>query len=428
MADHSSGGTAAPLSARRPLNRGKVERTSVVLMGAAIPSLVCGPLAIAFSFGLGGGLAIVTSPVRTWWADARQVVTGFPGVLLLLAIAAWIPSIAQSVDTQRSVDAWSSTAAVVAAGVVVWAILVHRPHLHEGLAKALIVAALIAMGIALAALFIAPEIIAMVRFQGWMERDAGLALRKFANASALMVPALVWAGFRLGRKWVGMAIIAAGATVIMILATGARAPVAGLVGVLAFLSVAVALRLRRSLAVIALAASIVVVIGATSSYLVAHQRLHPDADFEPHVPVWMMDLHRQAIWDFTLRQVPNAPWFGHGINAINLIDGADYEIPGLGQVLPSHPHNWAIQVLGETGIIGAVPLYLFVGALLVGLMRQYLRTGHPAVLAAGCVTAGYWTSGLLNFSMWATWWQAAHISLLVLLLAVAAADARARGR
>ncbi|TVR97800.1 MAG: O-antigen ligase domain-containing protein [Rhodospirillales bacterium] len=404
------------------------ERAIAILIGAAVPSLVAGPLAIAFSFGLGGGLAMVTTPVRTWWADVRRVVTAVPGVLLLLAIVAWLPSIAFSVDTQRSVDAWSSTVAVVAAGVVVWAILLHRPHLHERLAKALVVAALIAVGIALAALFIAPEIIALVRLQGWMERDAGLALRKFANAAALMVPALLWAGFRLGRQWMATAIIAVGATVVMILATGARAPVAGLAGVLVFLSAAMALRLRRRAITAAMVAAILVAAGGVSWYLLAHERTFPEAQFEPYVPVWMMDLHRQAIWDFTVRQVPDAPLFGHGINAINLIEGADAEIPGLGGVLPSHPHNWVLQAVGETGVVGAVPLYLFVALLITGLATRFMRTGDPAVLAAGCVTAGYWASGLLNFSMWATWWQAAHISLLALLLAVAAADARASRR
>ena len=75
-----------------------------------------------------------------------------------------------------------------------------------------------------------------------------------------------------------------------------------------------------------------------------------------------------------------------------------------------------LEVLSETGLVGLAPLVVLMVMMVARLVRDYLRSGDPAFLAAAAVAIGYWVSGLFNFSFWSAWWQVSFMVLLALCL------------
>ena len=71
----------------------------------------------------------------------------------------------------------------------------------------------------------------------------------------------------------------------------------------------------------------------------------------------------------------------------------------------------------ETGIVGLTSLVIVIVVMFASYLRIYATFRTPAVLAAIAVAAGYWGSGLFNFSFWSVWWQCSFVLMLVLCLA-----------
>jgi O-antigen ligase len=135
-----------------------------------------------------------------------------------------------------------------------------------------------------------------------------------------------------------------------------------------------------------------------------------------------IDTHREIIWGFVFQRYREAPIFGVGPDAINKVPGAKVYIPGMQQeFVPSHPHNWLLEVMAETGTIGTM---LMIASLLLLLKRfaGLAFDGRWEGWAAVALFGAYWGSSLANFSMWASWWQLTFLILSMILLANAAAE------
>ena len=109
---------------------------------------------------------------------------------------------------------------------------------------------------------------------------------------------------------------------------------------------------RRNLAVnVAVSAVVVMVILALVLWL--HQTRgynQPPECTMALLPPWLLDYQRQTIWAHAIDIGMDAPWFGNGINAINLMPGADAPMPRNNlNIIPAHPHNWLVEVFAETG-------------------------------------------------------------------------------
>ncbi len=397
------------------------------LTAAAVPSLVLGPATIG----------VVTVPLcvlviasllglpRAALSDhVQRPCRSAPAMLLAATFLAWLPAVILSLDPLTSAWAWLRTVGVVALGVLAWLTVVtdqehpERP-LAERAAQIVIVASAIGIGLALASLTGPSELLNLIRFQGWHPRDAANGLKAFANAGMLLIPAVVWAGARLGGGWrlaAGATVLGAGA-VIMLTATAAAA--AGMLAILAVASLALVARNRKRWQAIVLAILLAAAVLFAGRLLVDRESVYASADIEPFLPTVLVDLHRQVIWTFTWEQALEAPAFGHGLDVINRVEGAKDVVPGLGaERIPSHPHNWALEIFAEAGVVGLAPMLAFIAIFGLSLLRAWLRRGCRASLAALLVSVGYWTSGLFNFSFWASWWQLAHILLVVLLLSL----------
>ncbi|HLO74957.1 MAG TPA: O-antigen ligase family protein, partial [Magnetospirillum sp.] len=140
--------------------------------------------------------------------------------------------------------------------------------------------------------------------------------------------------------------------------------------------------------------------------------------YRQFAPVWLVDAHRQVIWQFALDRFAERPLTGWGLGVISSVAGAGNNIPELvgAEFIPSHTHNWIIHILSEAGLVGALPLIAVVLAVPVLLARRWGRDGDPALLVGLCLWVTYWAANLFNFSLWNTWWQGSLIVLIALIV------------
>lgn len=115
---------------------------------------------------------------------------------------------------------------------------------------------------------------------------------------------------------------------------------------------------------------------------------------------------RIGYWERSVDWIAARPLTGWGLDASR----------AFGPGIQLHPHNAALQVWMELGLIGAVAAALVWAVVFSGLSRP--RPGAAA--AAACATAmAYLTFGAVSFGVWQEWWLAlgalcALVSILVL--------------
>jgi O-antigen ligase len=113
--------------------------------------------------------------------------------------------------------------------------------------------------------------------------------------------------------------------------------------------------------------------------------------------------HRLEIWDHAASRALENFWLGHGIGAYRFLrldpeQAARYKI--LTTVEP-HPHNAAIQIWVETGLLGVAMALVFLVfvARSIDRMQPSHRACAIACLAAVMVTA------LLSYGLWQQTWM-----------------------
>lgn len=102
---------------------------------------------------------------------------------------------------------------------------------------------------------------------------------------------------------------------------------------------------------------------------------------------------RIGIWRFASGLIAHRPWLGYGLDASRTFPDR----------IPMHPHDAAIQLWLETGVLGAVLAALFWGWLLLRI--RTLGRGDAPWTAAACATASvYLLIGAISFGIWQEWW------------------------
>lgn len=120
---------------------------------------------------------------------------------------------------------------------------------------------------------------------------------------------------------------------------------------------------------------------------------------------------RLEIWTYALSRLPEAPLFGHGLDASRVID-AEMMLRGYTlNLMPLHPHNGALHIWLETGAVGAG---LAVAALLL-TGRSLARSPLDPALAAGIAfsASAWFVLTMLGYGVWQEW----HHGALILAIA-----------
>lgn len=256
-------------------------------------------------------------------------------------------------------------------------------------------------------------------FPEWSERIT-FGLKPAVAILALLLPLLLLVS-GLPRAVVG-AVLAAGVAVALWL-PGDSAKIATIGG----LGVAFAARLAPRIAARLMAAGLALVVLAAPLLFAAVLSRGPDLSVLPHSAA-----HRVLIWDFVVERIAERPVLGWGMDASRSLpgyrDGFDdrrldhfgltspEERIAYGQQsaqLPLHPHNAALHIWLETGLVGAVLAAALLAALALALGAV------PAITAAGLgVLASGLVTGWLSFGVWQPWWVATLMLAAVALAAL----------
>jgi len=103
---------------------------------------------------------------------------------------------------------------------------------------------------------------------------------------------------------------------------------------------------------------------------------------------------RLDIWRFAAGKIAEKPWFGWGIDGSRVWDD-----------IPLHPHNAALQLWLELGVVGAALGTLFWSYVWaqIGALAEVNRS-NAGVFAA--VAVAYLSIGGMSFGVWQEWWLA----------------------
>jgi O-antigen ligase len=216
---------------------------------------------------------------------------------------------------------------------------------------------------------------------------------------ALLLPAAALAAIRAAGKWWLIFPMVAG-LVVPSVAFGYDAPVLALV--LCLVAGGAVYLLPRAApqifaAVVALFYMIAPIIVDVTRMLGWYQALKADVE-----PSWSQ---RMGYWSHAADWISDHPERGWGLDASRVF------APGI--IL--HPHDSALQIWLELGLIGATAAAVFWAAILAGLVRPKSDTG-AAVGAA--TTVVYLTFSAFSFGVWQEWWLALGALALTVCIAV----------
>jgi O-antigen ligase len=330
------------------------------------------------------------------------------GALLgwMLLASSWSP------DASRGVGTTLSLAGLVLLGAAAARALEEEPAKHLArIGQALAIG--LALGIALLAFDHGSQNLFRRAVRGFPPWSPPLdwALKPAVSVVAVLLPLVL--GVALPRLAKG-AILAGGLAVALWL-PGESAKIAAVLGLLAAFA---AMAAPHGVARGAAAALGALFLAAPLIFALVLPRL-PDLS-----PLPFSAQHRIMTWDFVLDRVADRPLLGWGMEASRAIPGGSDTFPpavldrfGLTSAeeraiwgrdfahrLPLHPHNAALQVWLELGLIGAA-----LAALLAALIL--LQAATPAAIGAAVAAAA---TGQLSFGVWQPWWIATLVLVAVL--------------
>ena len=393
-------------------------RVLVLLLSCVLPIQIMGRAAIAGTLVL-AFFCFLSMPQKSIYLKRALDAARSPiGMMLLIMAFFWVPNIFQSGDPVRSLEAGARTFVFIGFAALFWAILAENKTLHGLFCRAFIITSSVSIVLALIAEIALPELYWFLHFKGWRDVPLNTSLKSFSALAIFIAPTLFWIGFRFRGWWSILSVTSALGFIALVWLTYNRATIAGLIAMIAVGAVLVAWTSRSRWLRLALPlGALTVFIGVLVWLNMTRQR--PGFEGDWLLPLWLVDYQRQSIWRFAAELVQQNFWFGMGINTINFAPGADTAIPNTAtnlKVMPSHPHNWVLEIAAEIGVFGLLSLLGAIAVSFIHMSKAFLRGSDNAYLLAICMSAGYWVSGLFNFSFWSSWWQMSFVLIIALCL------------
>ena len=390
-------------------------RFLAIILGLSLPSMVFGKVVFAFLvlFAL-----ILLFCLRPWEEMLNELVIQAKsplGKLILFTFLMWLPSVFISSQPIRSFEAIMRTLAFIAVASVFCSSLKANPLLLDLSLQAFTGMAFISVIFALSTMMFIPELFWVLRLKGWQSEEIFTSLKGFSNLTVMVLPLLILVANRLSGFWKTVAIITFFGFLCVMWENYNRSAIAGLLASTIAVGFLYFLRYKTDkaglLGFFSIALALTIVIGWLWVNRGGLPELIEIAATSPKdrwaFPLWLVDFERQVIWESAVKFGLVSPWFGIGPNTINFVPGADSTIVNTNNlhIIPSHPHNWVIEVFAETGIFGLCALIGTVSFSVFKAISSWYRQSNMGFIIAIGVMAGYWGSGLFNFSYWSAWWQ-----------------------
>lgn len=387
-----------------------------VFTGLAVPLRASGVAAEQAAIGLAflGTLFILArSPDSRIWL--KHVLTSVEAKLVVFIFIAWTVTVFFSFDPLGSSKMALRTGVLILGSIAIGSVLHNQIDTQRVLWKAIIITGLGFVILAVLSLNGVPMIAALLKGKMVTSTRPDLGFKAFGASAMCMIPVTAWAGRKLDGNWRWLGYAFTPLALVVIIMTANRAALAGFLAMAITGIVLLAVAQRRHIK--ALLASALAIIVSIFSWIRAHELGTLSID-GTYMPEWLVDPHRQNIWKFAYERFLDHPLVGNGLDQLNHLPGATLSVPGLpssAAFVPSHPHNWSLEILSETGLIGFIPVLFALGFILWRILRSYLATADETDLTLVVLMAGFWSSAFFNFSIWAAWWQLTFFILFAIL-------------
>lgn len=118
--------------------------------------------------------------------------------------------------------------------------------------------------------------------------------------------------------------------------------------------------------------------------------------------------HRLEIWDFIARYALENPWLGHGIEAVRAESSFDSAMLYHEENHVLHPHNFALQLWAEFGVLGAI----LGGGVMIFILKEIgdiaTENQKSAQIALALFMMGL-SVAATGYGIWQSWWIGALI-------------------
>lgn len=406
-----------------------------LFVGAAIPMIVLGRGAVGVMLICGLLLAFLdySKALKT---SLRELPSHPLARLIALTTICWLPSLFFSPEPAVSGEVLFRSLFFLAGAFVFYGAFRHDDLRYTALLKTIVVSSLFFYLIASVLLTTrklydldlmesidwANSFLSLIRGNGWdhADYDIKLHLKESTSSGLLLFPLIALCAIRLRGWWACICALVLFELVFTIWLAENRSSIAGLGAICLTAAGLLAHERRTSHATLLAALALITIIGIIAGWLLfaapSYTYISNNAQFS--IPFWLIDPPRQEIWAFAWKAGHIPQWFGVGINTIDKLPNAsDWNTIVGTRNIPLHPHNWVIEVLVETGVVGFAALMGAIVYSIYSLARRFMVSGHSGALAALCVMVSYWTNGLFSVSYWSSWWQVSFYVATAICLA-----------
>lgn len=376
----------------------------LIIIALCVSGLLAGPVAAFAPLGMAplAGFTVAVPFIQLIRLRLRLAIFAHPSLWGVLPLLAWM--LASSVWALDRPHAWSLwvRAAILIFGAIVLCI-VAATSLSAGNRQR--VGRFVLAGFCLLVLFVTFELIsggAIVRTAMPNKYSSVVWTYVAVSRGSIVMALMLWPAMlswrTLGRcsgaVVASFVIVAIAAVCVLTEHDATRAAVAA--GIVTFAGVYASGRMMI------LALGIIFTAFVLSAPLLPYGPLAPELCLSSSFPFKPSVGHRLYIWQFVAERIWERPWLGWGLGSSRYIPGADTPTPVGGVLLSLHPHNAALQVWLELGVVGALLAAVLVATLTVRILRmegdRFAQAAAAATLAAAFVAAN------LSFGIWQNWW------------------------
>ena len=83
--------------------------------------------------------------------------------------------------------------------------------------------------------------------------------------------------------------------------------------------------------------------------------------------------------------------------------------------IPSHPHNFFIELLLETGVVGTLSFIFLIFSINYFIFKRIITKDFSYVIF---FNGYFWGASLVNFSFWNAWWQVSYFFILAIISSI----------
>ena len=399
-------------------------QASSILIGISLPLMLSGRAVLQSALGLALFFSLIAvfrdASLRTSiFKKIRTALMSSVGKAAIAAFVVGVPSVYMSIDSLVSAKAWARTAFFYGCGLLFWAIFSTDKRLPALALKSLMVTLFVTLFIVLSALLGWTTLpFALLKGTLKLQGQPDLLIKPYTTITICLIPVALYFSLIYNQGWRLIGCISFALILAITFFGQSRASLAGIAAIfITGIFCWAFVRAHRTQWIIGILGVLILALTLWLKYRWGWlDDVYHTKRAISWLPGWVIDLHRQQIWTFAFNSFLERPWFGWGANLLNEIPGASEKIPNINsEYIPSHPHNWILELIGETGIFTAICVFFALALFAYRLFSEFIQTRKLQTLTTLTCFACFWTISLFNVSIWSVWWQLTFLMIILIM-------------